>query len=197
MAECGNLEPVTGEFPSYRQKRGSKRRHICITQHRGSTLFGSWAKQGEHTIHDDVIKWKYFRVTGPLYGEFTAHRWIPYTKVSFFWSTPWINRWVNNREAGDLTRHRVHHDVTLMRCCVTSMLRPKLAGIDHGIQRKPLVNDPGLHHGTCHARAVMHVGIANPRWRGKRSRHSWRMRNPTFYVSGKRLMGDGSTRHRW
>ena len=37
-----------------------------------------------------------------------------------------------------------------------------------------------------HARAVMHVGIANPRWRGKRSRHSRRMRNPQFYVSGKR-----------
>ena len=33
---------------------------------------------------------------------------------------------------------------------------------------------------------VMHVGIANPRWREKRSRHSWRMRNPQIYVSGKR-----------
>ena len=39
-----------------------------------------------------------------------------------------------------------------------------------------------------YARAVMHVGIANPRWRGKRSRHSWRMHNPQFYVSGKRPM---------
>ena len=38
------------------------------------------------------------------------------------------------------------------------------------------------------ARAVMHVGIANPRWRGKRSRHSRRMRNPQFYVFGKRPM---------
>ena len=37
-----------------------------------------------------------------------------------------------------------------------------------------------------HARAVMHVGIANPRWRGKRSRHSRRMRNPQICVSGKR-----------
>ena len=36
------------------------------------------------------------------------------------------------------------------------------------------------------ARAVMHVGIANPRWWGKRSQHSRRMRNPQFYVSGKR-----------
>ena len=34
----------------------------------------------------------------------------------------------------------------------------------------------------------MHAGIANPRWRGKRSRHSRRMRNPQVYVSGKRPM---------
>ena len=38
------------------------------------------------------------------------------------------------------------------------------------------------------ARVVMHVGITNPRWRGKRSRHSRRMCNPQFYVSDKRLM---------
>ena len=37
-----------------------------------------------------------------------------------------------------------------------------------------------------YARAVMHVGLAIPRWRRKRSRHSRRMRNPQFYVSGKR-----------
>ena len=35
-----------------------------------------------------------FRVTGPLCGEFTDHRWIPLTKASdtglgcFLWSTP-------------------------------------------------------------------------------------------------------------
>ena len=33
-----------------------------------------------------------------------------------------------------------------------------------------------------HTRVVMHVGIANPRWRGKRTRHSRRVRNPQFYV---------------
>ena len=32
----------------------------------------------------------------------------------------------------------------------------------------------------------MHVGIANPWRRGKPSQHSRRMRNPQFYVSGKR-----------
>ena len=32
--------------------------------------------------HDDVIKWKHFRVTGPLCGEFTGHRRILLTKAS-------------------------------------------------------------------------------------------------------------------
>ena len=47
--------------------------------------------------HDDVIKWKYFRVTGPLCGEFTGQRWIPLTKASdadlwcFLWTAPSIN----------------------------------------------------------------------------------------------------------
>ena len=52
----------------------------------------------------------------------------------------------------------------------------------HRLQRKPLVKDPDMHH----ARTVMHVGIVNPRWRGKRSRHSRRMRHPQYYVSGKK-----------
>ena len=38
------------------------------------------------------------------------------------------------------------------------------------------------------ARAVMHVGIANLRWRGKRSRHSRRMRNLQCYLSDRRSM---------
>ena len=54
------------------------------------------------------------------------------------------------------------------------------------------VSDPDMHHGTY----VTHVPWCMPgsltggfhciRWRGKRSRHSQRMRNLQFYVSGKR-----------
>ena len=46
------------------------------------------------TSHDDVIKWKHFRVIGPFCGEFTGHRWISRTKASdaelwcFLWSAP-------------------------------------------------------------------------------------------------------------
>ena len=53
-------------------------------------------------------------------GKFTGHRWIPFTKASdselwcFIWCAPWINGRVNNREAGDLRRHRHHYDVTVM-----------------------------------------------------------------------------------
>ena len=38
------------------------------------------------------------------------------------------------------------------------------------------------------ARAMVHVGIAKPRWRGNRSRHSRRMGKPLSYVFGKRPM---------
>ena len=48
---------------------------------------------------------------------------------------------------------------------------------------------PAASRHVHHARAVMHVGIANPPWwRGKFFRHSWRMRNPQFFVSDKRPM---------
>ena len=59
----------------------------------------------------------------------------------------------------------------------------------------PLVSDPDMHHGTC----VTHVPWCMPgslisgllflsQWRGKRSRHSRRMRIRQLCVSGKRPM---------
>ena len=58
----------------------------------------------------------------------------------------------------------------------------------HLRQRKPLVSEPGMHCGKGHARAVMHVGTTNTRWRGKRFLHSRRMCHPQFSVSGMRPM---------
>ena len=61
-----------------------------------------------------------FRVTGPLCGEFTGHPWISITKASdaellmFFMICAWLNGWVNNREAGDLRRHRAHYDAIVI-----------------------------------------------------------------------------------
>ena len=71
------------------------------------------------SLHDDVIKWKHFRVTGPLWGEFTGRRWIPLTKpgtrsFDVFFDLLLNKRLVNNRWVGDLRRHRAHYDVTVM-----------------------------------------------------------------------------------
>ena len=75
-----------------------------------------------------------FRVTSHLCGEFTGHPWIPLTMTSvadflcFLWSMPEINAWVNNREAGDLRRHRAHYDVILSLCFSVSMVDPHHIG---------------------------------------------------------------------
>ena len=63
----------------------------------------------------------------------------------------------------------------------------------------PWVSDPDMHHGTC----ATHVPWCMPGsltcdfiwswWREKRSRHSRRMRNPQFYVSGKRPIASEAT----
>ena len=49
--------------------------------------------------HDDVIKWKH--------GQWRR-------ALMFSLICAWINRWVNNREAGDLRRHHAHYDVIVM-----------------------------------------------------------------------------------
>ena len=52
-------------------------------------------------------------VVSPITGEFPAQR--PVTRsfdVFFNWAR--INGWVNNREAGDLRRHRAYYDVIVM-----------------------------------------------------------------------------------
>ena len=76
----------------------------------------------------------------------------------------------------------------------------------------PRVSDPDMHHGTCvtHVPWCMPGSLNSPEvgGGGKRSRHSWRMRNLQFYLSGKRPIGNAiytdeatfklhQTPHRW
>ena len=70
--------------------------------------------------HDDVIKWKHF----PRYWTFV--RGIHRSAVNSIHKGQWrgafmfslicarIKGWVNNGEAGDLRRYRVHYDVIVM-----------------------------------------------------------------------------------
>ena len=91
-----------------------------------------WRHQME--IHDDVIKWKHFPRNWPFV------RGIPRSPVNsphkgqwrgalmFSLICTWINGWVNNGEAGDLRRFRVHYDVTVMIFCVTNPLCGEFTG---------------------------------------------------------------------
>ena len=78
---------------------------------------GLW-REGSIGLHDDVITLKHF----PRYWPFVRgiHRPPVNSPHKGQWLGPfmfssicaWINGWVNNREAGDLRRHRAHYDVT-------------------------------------------------------------------------------------
>ena len=73
-----------------------------------------------HVDHDDVIKWRHF----PRYWPFVRgiHRSLVNSPHQGQWRGAlifslicgWISAWVNNGEAGDLRRHRVHYDVIVM-----------------------------------------------------------------------------------
>ena len=67
------------------------------------------------------MKWKHF----PRYWPFVRgihrspvnshHKGQWRGTLMFSLICVWINRWVNNREAGDWRRHRAHYDVIVMR----------------------------------------------------------------------------------
>ena len=68
----------------------------------------------------------FFRVTGrntagnsPVTGEFPTQR--PVTRnLDVFFDLRLNYGWINNREAGDLIRHRAHYDVTVMSDIIVS-----------------------------------------------------------------------------
>ena len=65
-----------------------------ILQLRAHTRYWNVPRVGYRLMHDELIKWKIFRVTGHFCGEFTGPRWIPCTKANdaelwcFLWSVP-------------------------------------------------------------------------------------------------------------
>ena len=98
-----------------------------------------------------------FRVAGPLCRDFTGDRWIILTKASdaefwcFLWSAPWINGWVKNREAGDLTRHRAHYDVNCNRRCGKLTPEPMMT----------LLNDAYKYHQVSKSEGVIIISWVN------------------------------------
>ena len=70
-------------------------------------------------ILDDVIKWKHFPRYWPFVrGIYRSAVNCPHKDqwrgaLMFSLICAWINGWANNRDAGDLRRHRVHYGVTV------------------------------------------------------------------------------------
>ena len=71
-------------------------------------------------FHDDVTKWKHFPRYWPLVRGIhgspvnSPHKAQWRGALMFSLICVWINGWVNNREAGDLSRYRAYTDVTVM-----------------------------------------------------------------------------------
>ena len=71
-------------------------------------------------VQDDVNKWKHL----PFYWPFvrgihrspadSPHKGQWRGALMFSLICAWTKGWTNNRDAGDVTRHRAHYDVTVM-----------------------------------------------------------------------------------
>ena len=84
--------------------------HICSTREK-------WVKHHWQSSCTDISpssNGNIFRVTGPFCGEFAGHkgRWRGALMIPLICA--WTNGRVNNRDAGDLRRHRAHRDVNIM-----------------------------------------------------------------------------------
>ena len=84
----------------------------------------------------------------------------------------WINGWVNNREAGDLRRHRAHYDVTVMNYpleelsniftfCFISISKHRFPHITGCIIKRTIPQGPILQTGFCETSIRIMPWISN------------------------------------
>ena len=100
-----------------------------------SNCHGIWNLHGSciYMMHDDVIKWKHFTRYWPFVRGIhrspvkSPHKGQWRGALMFSLICAWINGWVNNREAGDLRRHRTHYDVTVMFLSIYSVDNPQIS----------------------------------------------------------------------
>ena len=111
------------KFPMNRGRQLLKMKYSSVMSNHIKCKIQS-RKDGCHTqrplLHNDVIKWNHF----PCYWPFmwgihwslvnSPHKGQWRGALVFSLICAWTNGWANNRDAGDLTRHHVHYDVTVM-----------------------------------------------------------------------------------
>ena len=114
LAEVGDLE----DSDTTRVFAGTNFiRQICF-----SAVMSWWRHQMETFPHDWPLVRGIHRL--PVTGEFPSQR--PVTRdLMFSLICAWIIGWVNNREAGDLRRHRAHYDVIVMYVSYLLVLRAR------------------------------------------------------------------------
>ena len=138
-----------------------------------------------------------FFIIWSLLGESTAHHWngpVICSFAVFFVVTLkscWTNSWV-----------AVIYSIIELEwyCCHGPLTRYAKLRVAHvpwmpgKFSPAPQVSDPDIHHGMCMTHmpwcmpGLLTSGFIWIRWRGKCSRHSRRMCNLQFCLSGKRPM---------
>ena len=118
----------------YLQMSSAKWRPFCLGLNGLKTKKHRTCASLGHKIcmqHGDFIKWNHFPrhwpfVRGIHQSSVNSHQKGPWRRALMLSLTcAWINGWINNREAGDLRRHRAHYDVTMMvsQCFLLSISR--------------------------------------------------------------------------
>ena len=130
--------------PPIRHKRTDTNRTVAHTGHNSEPI-----RMGKihHSYKNKkgILKWKWSLNLSSVRWRLSRKRWIKSMMTSsngnisallakgqrrgalmFSLICVWINGWVNNRDAGDLRRHRTHYDVIVMHKCVTHNYACKL-----------------------------------------------------------------------
>ena len=87
-----------------------------------------------------------FRVTGPLWGESTGHRWIPLTKASGAELCCFLCAWTNGWDIGDLRRHRAYYNVTVMKFAGSKLGQNPVRNVGTLVIRV-IGSNPGIYYG--------------------------------------------------
>ena len=97
----------------------------------------------KNNVHDDVIKWKHFPRNWPFARGIhrspvnSTHKGQWRGALMFSLICGRINGWVNNGEAGDLRRYRVHCDVMLMFPVIPTIIYVKVLTLRHPVHIDP------------------------------------------------------------
>ena len=94
-----NYEPIDTHTNTHPPTHGHTKSANCIPQYM------------KRALHNNVIKWKHFTRYWPFVRGIHKGQWrgaLMFSSIS-----AWTNGSVNNRNTGDLRRHRAFYDVTL------------------------------------------------------------------------------------